>query len=326
MRRPDYLSPTSLTLFKKNREHYYIRYLCEARMPREAQTEPMAVGSAFDAFIKCHLHKVLVNKPDERFDVVKMFEAQVEQQRRQVAWRDGQQVMNRYTTCGALAELLSEMKDSLGEPRFEIEVRGNLTHKGRTVPFLGKPDVFFMNPAGGHIILDFKVNGYYSKWPVSPHKGYIRLFPGLFQHQDCVQCDHYGMKVNKLYLLEDMNAEWAAQLSIYAWLCGVDIGADFIAGIDQICCNTKKMIDMTTPEMRVAQHRTLIGKDFQQSLFQDAADAWEVIMSDHIFRDMTESQSKDRCKMLDDQVNMLLQQSGDDDDEFMKLVKANKMY
>lgn len=322
MRRPEYLSPTSLALFNKSREQYYIRYLCDQRFPREAQTEPMAVGSAFDALVKCHLYKELVGKKDPRFDEITMFEAQVEPARRQVAWRDGQTCMDFYKSCGALAELLDEMKGCLGDPRFEIEVRGDLTYKGRTVPFLGKPDLFFMNPAGGHIILDFKVNGFYSKWPQSPHKGYIRLFPGLFQHQDCVQCDHYGMKVNKLYSLNMMNVEWAAQLSIYAWLCGVDVGADFVAGIDQFACNTKKSIALYTPEIRVAQHRTLIDKDFQQELFGKAADAWEIITSDHIFRDMTYADSKLRCDMLDQQVAMMMKQSGDDDAEFMKLINT----
>lgn len=323
MRRPEYLSPTSLALFRKNKEQFYVRYLCETRLPRDAQTQPMAVGSAFDALIKAHLYKTLVGKVNPMFDEVRLFETQVEPGNRIRAWDDGRHVFEFYRSCGALAELLIEMKDCLGEPRFEIEVKGTLAHKGRSVPFLGKPDVFFMNPAGGHIILDWKVNGYYSNYPQSPHKGYLRIFPGLYQHNDCVQCDHFGMKVNKLYTLDMMNEDWAAQLSIYAWLCGVDIGSEFIAGIDQIVCDRKKSIP---PVLRVAQHRTLIDKDFQNKLFDEAADCWEVINSDYVFRDMTMADSKARCKMLDDQVEMLKAQSGEDDDNFMKLVRSHHMY
>jgi hypothetical protein len=180
-----------------------------------------------------------------------------------------------------------------------------------------------MNKIGGHIILDFKVNGFYSKYPVSPHKGYLRIYPGLYQHKDCVQCDHFGMKVNKLYTLNMINEEWASQLSIYSWLCGVDVGSDWIAGIDQIACDGK---DARPPKLRVAQHRTLVDKDFQQSLFNEAADTWEAINSDHIFREMSYEDSKKRCAMLDQQVQMLKNQSGEDDDMFMKLVRSNRLY
>lgn len=322
MRRPEYLSPTSLALFHKNVEQYYIRYLCDTKMPRESQTDPMAVGSSFDAFVKAHLYKTLVGGNDSRFVLETLFEAQVEQHARDKAWTAGKHVFEFYKECGALADLLKEMKDCLGEPRFEIEVRSDITHRGRTVPFLGKPDVFFVNAMGGHIILDFKVNGYYAfKSAVSPYKGYLRLYPGLGQHMDCISCEHFGMQVNKLYSLNMMNEEWAAQLSIYAWLCGVEIGSEWVAGIDQIACNATIY---RPPQLRVAQHRTLVDVDFQQQLFQKAADAWEIISSDHIFRQMSKEDSQARCKMLDDQVDMLKNQAGDDDADFMRMIRGGR--
>lgn len=317
MRKPLYLSPTSLALFRKNPEQYYVRYLCETKLPREPQTEPMAVGSAFDAFVKAHLYKLLVNKGDPRFEIKTLFEAQVEEPRREQAWADGQHVFYFYEHCGALDDLILEMEGCLGEPRFEIDVNSTLTYKNRSVPFLGKPDVFFMNKAGGCIIVDFKVNGYYSKWPQSPHKGYIRLYPGLSQHKDCIQCDHFGMKVNKLCTLNMMNVDWAAQLSIYAWLCGVEIGSEWIAGIDQIVCDGK----IRPPKLRVAQHRTMVDNDFQTALFTQAADAWEIINSDHVFRNMSKSDSKQRCEILDMQVQMIKESVGEDDLAFLELVK-----
>ena len=56
MRKPEYLSPTSISLHEKDVDEFYSRYLADNKMPRMAQTQPMAIGSAFDAFCKSYLH------------------------------------------------------------------------------------------------------------------------------------------------------------------------------------------------------------------------------------------------------------------------------
>ena len=52
MRTPKYISPSALKLFEKNPTEYYLKYLADAHPPRSPQTQPMSVGSAFDAFVK----------------------------------------------------------------------------------------------------------------------------------------------------------------------------------------------------------------------------------------------------------------------------------
>ena len=80
MRMPKYLSPTSLSVWKRDKEQYYLQYLAEKRPPHEPQTQPMSVGSAFDAYIKSHLYnKLLPGGPlADQFDFMKIFTGQVE--------------------------------------------------------------------------------------------------------------------------------------------------------------------------------------------------------------------------------------------------------
>ena len=55
MRTPRSLSYSSLTLFEKDCEEFYMRYLADKAAPRLPQEPPMAVGRAFDAYVKSQL-------------------------------------------------------------------------------------------------------------------------------------------------------------------------------------------------------------------------------------------------------------------------------
>lgn len=306
MRKPEYLSPTSLALFRKDPEQYYIKYLCEQRLPRDRQTDPMAVGSSFDAYAKSFLYMSLVGKGDPKYSFEALFEAQVEPHARDRARAAGKYVFDEYKATGALADLLLEMKGALGEPRFEISVESKIVHNGKEVPFLGKPDIFFINKEGGHIIVDFKVNGFYSRSAVSPMKGYMRLFPGNIMHGDCISKVYKGFKINMMYTLEMLNNDWAAQTSIYAWLCGCDVGDDWAAGIDQVVC--KPNGQGRYPILRFAQHRCFVDPSYQKELFLQAAETWEIIQSGYIFRTLSREESDSRCRLLDSQVDGIAKQ------------------
>ena len=301
MKLREYLSPTQISKWKENQEMYYMKYLSDVKLPREKQTLPMSVGSAFDAYIKSDLYHRLVGKGDPKYSFEGLFDLQVEEHNRDFARKAGKICYDQYVSTGALADLLIEMQGSLGEPKFEIEVRGTISHGGREVVLLGKPDVFFINKQGGHVALDFKVNGYCSKSPVSPMKGYLRLHPGCLRHKDCVPSERFGFKLNVNHKLEDLNADWAAQLSTYAWLCGCDIGTDWVAAIDQIACAPPKKNDFVqdSPNIRVAQHRLLVTPQFQFQFFSDACDLWDITRSDHVFRHMSREDSLARCQVLD---------------------------
>lgn len=290
------MSPSSLAIWKKDPEAYYLQYLSDHRPPRDPQTAPMAVGSAFDAYVKSDLYKKLINDGNPKYEFDTLFEMQVEPQNRTTARRDGRVVFDAYIKHGGQAELMLEMQDALTQPRFEIDVESVLEYDGKQVSLLGKPDVFFVNKAGAHCIFDFKVNGYYSSWKTSPKKGYVRLLPGRRQHKDCFVRDHHGVQINQFQSLEELDVTWAAQLSIYAWLCGCKIGSDWIAGIEQLVCCPD---DLGVPDISVAQHRMLCSRDFQQRLAREACEVWEIVNSDHIFRNLPKDASQARCAALD---------------------------
>lgn len=322
MRRLEYLSPTSIAVFKQSVQDFYLRYLSENRPIRDKQTQPMSIGSAFDAYVKSWIHEALFGKGnDPRFDLVTLFEAQVEIQHRVWAWDNGRHAFDCYKHSGALADLMLELEQAIGTPRFEIEVRGivnghreGITKSLSGVTFLGKPDVSFNNKSGMNITLDFKVNGYCSKTGISPMPGYLRIRGADYTgpHKNCLPAVHNGVLINRDERLENLKQDWATQLAIYGWLCGNEVGSDFITAIDQLACKPGARY----PSIRIAEHRLRISEEYQWSTFATAQHIWDIVNSNHIFRDMTVEQSQNRCRVLDQQ-SLLMR-----DDDFTKICRS----
>jgi hypothetical protein len=328
LRRPKYLSPTSYSLAKRNMEDFYLRYLSDHRPPRSAQTEPMAIGSAFDAYVKSYLHEKLFG-PTPEYELRKLFDEQVEPQHRDWAWTSGQVAFNMYQQSGALADLLIELHKAVGTPVFEVSIQGvvHVPNIGE-VSLLGKPDIYFINGKGTPVILDWKVNGWFSWRGASPKRGYMKLRHGSLtrsldkdHHRDCHPMLVDGMMINAGHPLDVVDPSWAAQVSVYAWLCGADVGSNFITAIDQLAC---KPSQGKYPDVRIAEHRARVGKQFQVDTFTKLVELWEIVNSDHIFREMTPRDSKLLCETLDDQSKLMYQihESGDDEDrDFLELSK-----
>jgi len=269
MRTPKYLSPTSVMKFYKDREEYYLNYLADTRPPRFPQTQPMSVGSAFDAYIKCYLSDHLgLNL----FKIDELFEQQVEEQNRDWARIAGKTCFDVYVECGAAAMLVTELEASSIEPRFEFTVEG--VRGGSVVPLLGKPDLSYQTKSGKTVIIDWKVNGYCSK--ASPRKGYVRIFPEGNHHKDALIEIKDNMAINVYHNLEDVNVDWATQLAIYGWVLGIDDDMPLV-GIDQITCGAKK--GLGEKGIRVAMHRCYIGDEFLKDLADKIEHVWEAIKS-----------------------------------------------
>jgi hypothetical protein len=328
MKKPKHLSPTSLSLFYKNPEEYYLMYLSDKAPDKFPQTKPMAVGSAFDAYAKSYLHeKIFGVGNDPKFELSAIFEAQVEPQNRDEAKKAGEYCFEIYKKSGALGDLLLDLSKAVGPPKFELEVKGviNGYREGVTldvggVHLLGKPDVFYINKLGAHVVFDWKVNGYYSAYNISPMQGYVRLREqgtNKGQHKSCQLMSHNGVMINIGQYLEQLNEDWARQLGIYGWLCGEDIGNDFIVAVDQLVC---KPLDMAPrPAIRVAEHRLRISREFQWKTFAQAQRAWEIANSNHFFRDMSFEDSAARCATLDQMAESLKGDGSDEDDWFRKV-------
>lgn len=315
MRQPKYLSPTSIGIWLNNREQFYMYYLCETRTPRDPQTEPMAVGSAFDAKIKSWLVERLLGKRPE-FEFRTLFENQVEEHNRDAALAAGNEVFNAYVAQGALNDILLDLEGCIGEPRFEASLEAPISMSGifGDVPLLGKPDIYFITKLGARIIFDWKVNGYYSAKAVSPKPGYVRqrtkdLKTNGRSHDKAMVMMVDGIKMSALHPLCSVDKTWAAQVSIYAWLLGEAIGAQFIAAIDQIavgrdCFNQR--------DFRIAQHRSVVTEKFQTDLFKTAHTIWNTIKSGHIFDKVTRDESDKHCRMLDEMADMPADAAFDD--------------
>lgn len=298
MREVKYLSPTSIDLFYKDTQEFYLRYLADNRPPRFPQTQPMSVGSAFDAYIKSYLYETLFGNVTPEFELDTLFEAQVEEQNRDWARDAGKYCFEQYKDHGALADLMIELEQATEDPRFEFTVEGRVNHEANIdgVTLLGKPDVYFHTKEGGAVVYDWKVNGFCSRSNTSPAKGYINLRPGGKIHPKAFPAPKNGLMINSAMTLDEVNDSWATQTAIYAWLLGEEVGGEFIVGIDQLACGAA---GNPYPEIRVAKHRCLIAKDFQLEVYNKAVHVWEVIKSGHIFRELTKEASLSRQSMLD---------------------------
>lgn len=296
MRVPEYISPSSLSKFYADRESYYIDYISDAKPGREPQNNHMAIGSAFDAFIKSYLHEKLIGK-DPKYEKETLFNMQVEPQNRDIAWKDAQIIFDKYLHEGCVADLLIDLNRCIGQPKFESEIRGKVQKDIHNVTFLGRPDIYFLSHEACRVIFDWKVNGHYTRNPHSPMKGYTKLYDNgqVKTHPDAFILKHKGININVTHKLEDLKVDWADQFAIYAWLCGEPVGADFIVAVDQIVCDNTK----TPRKIRFAAHRMLVSAEYQHKLYDKAAKMWKAITTGHIFFELPRDVSDAKCATLE---------------------------
>jgi len=331
MRIPKYISPSALKLFYEDRREYYLKYLTDHRPPAFLQTPPMAVGSAFDAFIKAYLYRLLVGNAGPtvdhkiqtghgQYETISgpayhpdlLFKAQTEYHIRDEVYNLGIRCFNQYISSGAAGLLLVDLRKSVTVPRFEFTIEKNVTCSRtlHSVNVLGKPDLQFSAPAATNVVGDFKVNGYCGKTPTSPKPGYIRCLDSWGDehkhsrshnksHPDAVIQDVDGILINTAIHLEDIDEDWANQLAMYSWVLGAEIGSNFIVGIEQLCGNPIN----GEMHIRVATHRCRISEVYQHELFGKLAKMWRIIHGpvEEIFSDvgLNERESREECQRLD---------------------------
>lgn len=264
-----YLSPSSLNMWIRNPQEFYTKYVVGG--PREPQNRYMAVGSSFDAYVKGHLSKRFLGRDTTE----ELFESQVEAQNRDASRVVGKRLYDAYVRLGCLTDLIEEMASGT-DHRFEFTVSGTVNGEVGGVVLLGKPDVYYLNKEGVPVILDFKVNS-----NASPKPGYVRLRPGGKPHKDATLIRHLGGMINGRKPLELVSEDWARQLSIYGWLVG---SGPFLTSIDQVI--------YTEDSVRVAEHRAIVGKAFQDETYAKACELWEILKSGHFFRDRSPEESR----------------------------------
>lgn len=254
----------------------------------------MAVGSAFDAYVKAFLAKALFGSG---IDFNSLFEQQVEEHNRDFAQKAGAKVFLAYKESGSLVDLLRILETAREPPRMEFTQQERILADGdhtNPVVILGKPDLYFITKEGLPVVLDWKVNGFCSDTGASPAQGYIVIKGqcrnhGSAHHSACIWHEK-DLLINADPNLEKYKPDWATQIAVYSWLCGAKVGEQVIAAVDQIVCKPDGI--------SVAQHRCEITEGFQRKVHAEFQECWDIVHSDHIFRDVSYELSKARCQML----------------------------
>lgn len=273
------LSPTSLKSFESSVDTFVSRYVLAH--PRQPQTKPMSIGSAFDARVKGALAEQLLGQKDW---TEKLLLDQVEEQNRDWAFEESKKVFSDYVNARCMRNLVREIGDSIAL-RFEFESFKNLTYEdGYEVPLYGKPDAYFQRPDGLHIVIDWKVNGYCSQ--ASPAPGFVKLLDtdGIDKgpHKMCYPTVYRGI----MCVQGEIPKIWRDQLRMYTWMIGEE--GDWIAGVDQLAYRNG------VP--RYAIHRIRMTDDFD--LRARIRFAWEHISTGHYYHNMSKAESDIRIDMM----------------------------
>ncbi len=276
------VSPTAMSWFEKDRDRFIMIYvLGQARDP---QTPAMAMGSAFDARIKGQLEADLMGKENRWLN---LFEAGVDPQHREVVAIHSKVVLDHYIKSGAYKAFLAEIKGFQGEPRFEFNAEALYRINDLDCPIYGKPDAFF-DFLLCYLIIDWKVNGYFSK--ASPDAGYVTLRGpdghNMGPHKNCTLAKQHGFMIS----LSPIKTEWQTQLLMYEWMTALDKDKPCVVGIEQLA--------FTDRILRVATHRTVVQQSFRATTEQRVYNCWKAVTTGHYYDHLTKEESDDRVRNL----------------------------
>lgn len=291
------LSPSSLAKWENQREEFYTRYLSDVRTERSPQINYMAVGSAFDAFVKSQIYSDVFGVSEgSPFDRQMLFEKQVESHLRDEVWEMANFLFEYYRKVGAYNALILDILQSPYAPEMEFKV--NCVVNG--VPIMGYPDLRYVTKQFVHVIGDWKVNGSYSKHGVSPVQGFkiarntkqesvhIKYIPKMFK----------DVEINS-NSLNNFDADWATQLTMYAWCLGEEPGnEDYVIRMEQLACRPGGVRNAGL-QVKCATHMSQIDGRFQLGVMKRLMDCWTSIQRGHIFTDLTLEESQEHCELID---------------------------
>ena len=300
-----YLSPTSLATFENASDRFVMTYV--ANLPRTPQLRVMAVGSAFDAYVKGAIAEDLL---DQKGVAEQLMQEQVIETWRIEVDGHGRRLLKLYKSSGAYNKLLKEMEGS-EDVAFEFDAKTVLPNG---VPIAGKPDLAFSKIVDGQmvrVIDDWKVSGFYSK--ASPTSGYSRLLDAKGNnrgpHRDCMVFRKHGFDVG---IGGKIKPEWEDQITMYSWCLEspAQQKSVWILGIDQLVLQnlTGKYEGPQGQTFKVAGYRR-VRKD-NAELMERLKRAWDYITQEWYYPHMTLEESQDRTNQLtkDEQLVWALQQ------------------
>jgi len=289
------ISPTALKTFESDPDRFVMTYILGSeRLP---QNEPMAIGSAFDIYVKT----ALLNESQEYFE--DQFQRSVEITHRDWARVEGKRVFDMYAASGALDNLRSEISDS------PIRCEFDTTHiikypDGSEVPIGGKPDLMYVRDNLG-VIVDWKVTGFMSR--ASPAHGYVKLYKNNYDlgpHKSIMPTQENNMVLG---LGANIREDWMTQLTMYSW-AALPLDVDRIIGIDQLVFANKagRYESGGEQELRVAVFRFKVLESYQEDLRNRLRRAWEMIKSGHFYSNKTREESDQRVEFIANADDMTL--------------------
>jgi len=282
------ISPTALNTFYKSPKRFVDTYVLGGT--RMGQTKPMAIGSAFDVYIKA----ALLDWTSDEFE--KEFVRSVESQFRSWARVEGANVLKMYQDSGAYNNLLTEIRGA--EIFCEFKTTHSLKYEdGFEVPIGGIPDLMFLRNDMG-IIVDWKVTGFMSK--AFPVHGYVSLYKDGFNlgsHKDITPMRNNGILLG---LGANVREDWMTQLTMYTW-AALPKDCQAIMGIDQLVFKnvTGHYAEGGEQELRVAVFRLEVNDEFQNDLRIKLRKAWEMISSGHYYSNMTREDNDAQLEFLE---------------------------
>lgn len=261
-----FLSPSALKMLEESPAQFYFRRLGppEFSPPREEQSFPAACGIAFDAMVKDRVAKecgfrapsleFMLN--EVRFAHIEDIAKRAEERTRCLNLARG--LLAGYESSGALRRLLEERPTA-------VAVDGEDFAPGTRVPVRTRIDCL-TEYGGFHRIHDWKVSG-------SGRPGTHSPTPGFNLTWDTDQPGVPTPSHHKFGLpLEELNSDWATQITMYGWAQGYPISENVVGSIDEVCVWHGERV-------RVAQFRAKISVAFQQGVKSRLEDAWRRIES-----------------------------------------------
>lgn len=249
----DYLSPTSFQQALECELEFYLMRMSGLQLVSLPQNEQMAVGCAFDAFVKSRISELL----GKDVKLAKLLDTVDEQNLHLIPI--GHQIFDLYEKYGCINVLLEEGIEDIELEYKQIiggkEIPGTQTTLGG-VKLFGKPDAEIKL----HRPHDWKTTGWGSKSLKSPPPGYS-------------ECFHFGYRKggHKSHLpMHMVNPKWSTQLIFYKWMRHGLAFDSFRGSIDLIIIPP----DISSGII-VAQYRNEISSEEIKRIWEYVKKIWE---------------------------------------------------
>lgn len=244
------ISYSNYRTWNADRDQWVIRYIVRYR---QKQTRPMAVGTAFDAYVKAYLE----DRPVSFRQIAEEFHPEMH--------KVGSQLLVQYIQMGAYQRL----QELIADRPFSTSDKLLFGKSPSGVPLCGIPDLVTYNA-----ILDWKVNGAPPGRKQSPAPGYGKLF------------EYKPIKRRaRRKATRTGKDEWWEQIVFYRWM------VNRMIGIIHQCTWSRT-------GMQCSEYVLEPTDEFARGLDLAVAKMYEQIENDHIYDELSVSESRERVAMI----------------------------